>query len=222
MLAASVLVGLALWSQSEGITIIGWALWFWDSVKDDAYNIALPGHPRYWALGMLTAVTPMVVDLRSHGAGRRRRFAAAGPRPPAAPSSEAPPSPVRLAIWYLFVAAFFNGAFYLIVANYAFGISQYFVLPMFVVVLAATAATAQRRPRAYWPMVAGTIVIALGFGVIQTVKFLEVWQTWRGAIRKSCSSSSSDRCRADRSSSASMNTISTRSSRRVRPSGRST
>jgi hypothetical protein len=180
ILAASVLIGLALWSNSEGITIIGWAVWLWDSVKDDAYNIVLPGHPRYWSLGPLTAVTPAVViagaivlgavaDLRLLTRVHRARL-----------PTEAAPSPVRLAIWYLFVAAFFNGAFYLIVANYAFGISQYFVIPMFVVVLAASAATARRRPDTYWPMVAGSIVVALGFGAIQAVKLVEVWQTWRG------------------------------------------
>jgi hypothetical protein len=180
VLAASVLIGLALWSHSEGITVIGWAVWLWDSVKDDAYNIVLPGHRRYWSLGPLTAVTPIVViagavvlaaiaDLRLRARVRR-----------AQPPAEAPPSPVRLAIWYLFVAAFFNGAFYLIVANYAFGISQYFVIPMFVVVLAASAATAHRRPHAFWPMVAGSIAVGLGFGAIQTVKLVEVWQTWSG------------------------------------------
>ena len=180
VLAASVLIGLALWSHSEGITIIGWAVWLWDSVKDDAYNIVLPGHPRHWSLGPLTAVTPVVVivgaivlgavaDLRLLARVHRARL-----------PTEAPPSRVRLAIWYLFVATFFNGAFYLIVANYAFGISQYFVIPMFVVILAASAATAQRRPHTYWPMVAGSVVVALGFGAIQIVKLVEVWQTWGG------------------------------------------
>ncbi|HEY1910577.1 MAG TPA: glycosyltransferase family 39 protein [Vicinamibacterales bacterium] len=180
VLAGSVLIGLALWSHSEGITIVGWAVRLWDSVKDDAYNIVLPGHPRYWSLGPLTAVTPAVViagaivlgavgDLQLLARLHRARL-----------PTEAPPSAVRLAIWYLFVAAFFNGVFYLIVANYAFGISQYFVIPMFVVVLAAAAATAHRRPRAYWPMMAGSLVVALGFGAIQTVKLVEVWQTWSG------------------------------------------
>jgi hypothetical protein len=180
VLAASVLIGLALWSHSEGITIIGWAVWLWDSVKDDAYNIVLPGHPRYWSLGPLTAVTPIVVVAGAIVAGAVGDLQLLSRVHRARLASEAPPSPVRLAIWYLFVAAFFNGAFYLIVANYAFGISQYFVVPMFVVVLAASAATAQRRPYAYWPMVAGSIVVALGFGAIQTVKFVEVWQTWSG------------------------------------------
>jgi hypothetical protein len=164
-----VLAAVYLWADHLEITVIGWFRWLWDCVKDDVYNVALPGHQRFWALGAMTAITPLVVAacivaialiavwLRPRAGGPSRR---------------------RLRFWYLFLATTFNALFYLIVANYAFGVSQYFILPLLVVVLMATAVVVRAEPRVYRPMLAFWLVAALCFAGVRTLKYIEVWQTW--------------------------------------------
>src|SRR5476649_880326 len=108
-----VLVGVYFWARHLGITIIGWLWWLWDCVKDDSYNIVLPGHPRFWALDAMNAVTPLVVLLGS--------LAIAFVAVRVHPSLDGVTGRRRLRFWYLFLATTFNTIFYLVVANYAFG-----------------------------------------------------------------------------------------------------
>ena len=165
-----VLAGVYLWADHLEITVIGWFWWLWDCVKDDVYNVALPGHQRFWALGAMTAVTPSAVVLGSVAIA----FIALRLRP----TLDTVRSPRRRRFWYLFFATSFNTVFYLVVANYAFGISQYFILPMLVVVMMATAAGLEAEPRLYRPVLAFWLVTALGLGGIRVLKYIEVWQTW--------------------------------------------
>ena len=169
-LFAIVGISLFFWARHLDLTLVGWAWWLWDGLKDDAYNVVLPGHQRYWALRVPTAITPLLAivgSLAVGGALLRRRAALDGVH-----------SKRRITFCYLLLAVVFNAVFYLVVANYAFGISQYFVLPLLVVVLMATAVAARLEPWAHRPMMAFWILAALFLGAINVVKYVEVWQTW--------------------------------------------
>jgi hypothetical protein len=163
-------VSLFFWADHLELTLVGWAWWLWDGLKDDAYNVVLPGHQRFWALRKFNAVTPLIVILGSlavGGALLRRHAAPNGVH-----------SQRRRIFWYLLLAVVFNALFYLVVANYAFGVSQYFVLPLLVVVLMATAVAARLEPWAQRPMLAFWILAAVLLGAINVVRYVEVWQTW--------------------------------------------
>jgi 4-amino-4-deoxy-L-arabinose transferase-like glycosyltransferase len=169
-LFAIVGISLFFWARHLDLTIVGWAWWLWDSLKDDAYNVVLPGHQRYWALGKFNAFTPFFVivgSLALGGALLRRRAAPDGVH-----------SKRRLIFCYLSLAVVFNALFYLVVANYPFGVSPYFVLPVLVVVLMATAVAGQLEPWAQQPMLAFWILATLFLGAINVVRYVEVWQTW--------------------------------------------
>jgi hypothetical protein len=169
-LFAIVGVSLFVWADHLGLTLVGWGLWLWDSLKDDVYNVVLPGHQRYWALRKFNAVTPLLVIAGSLAVGvalLRRRAAPDGVH-----------SKRRIIFCYLLLAVAFNAMFYLVVANYAFGVSQYFVLPLLVVVLMATAVAARLEPWAQRPMLAFWILAGLLLGAINVVRYVEVWQTW--------------------------------------------
>jgi hypothetical protein len=171
-----VLVAMQLWVSHLGITIVGWAFWLWDCIKDDAYNIVLPGHERFWELSLTTAMTPAAVAIGILGvAFFARRI---HPRFNALLSLSAP-SERRLRFWYLVVATTFNAAFYLVVANFVFGISQYFILPLLIVVLMATSVLVKAQPRLGKPLFAFWVAAMLAFGGMRALRYVEIWQTWR-------------------------------------------
>ena len=175
-LYAVVLAGLYLWSHHLGITIIEWFFWLWNCVKDDSYNLALPGHQRFWELRIINAATPVAVVLAGAGIAifaRRIHPRLAGVIALGVASRR------RLRFWYLVVATSFNAVFYVVVTNYVFGMSQYFVLPMLIVMLMATSVLRRAQPRLGRPMFIFWLVVALAFGGIRALKYVEVWQTWR-------------------------------------------
>ncbi len=164
------IVGIGLWAARLGLSLIGWAWWMWDGVKDDYENIALPGHERLWGMGFSTALTPIALVLATAGVSlvawklcTRRQV----------------PAGSRRTLWYLVWATTFNTLFYLIVANFAFVVSEYFVTPMLVVLLMGTAKLLRANTRAYQWSMALWIVVALAFGAHRVAKHVEVWQTWQ-------------------------------------------
>jgi hypothetical protein len=170
-----VFAGLYLWSHHLGITVIGWFFWLWDRVKDDAYNIVLPGRRRYWELSVQNAATPLAVLLAALGIAfyaRRIHPRLGGVLALGAPSRR------RMRFWYLVLATSFNALFYLVVTNYVFGMSQYFVLPMLIVMLMATSVLLRAQPNLGRPMFAFWLMVALAFGGIRGLKYIEIWQTW--------------------------------------------
>jgi 4-amino-4-deoxy-L-arabinose transferase-like glycosyltransferase len=170
-LCAVVLAAVNLWASQLGLTVYGWFWWLWDGVKDDAYNIALRGHARFWGLGLTSAITPAILVLGAFGvafiAWRLRTW-----------SRSAWQSSTTLTFGFLVAAMTFNAVFYLVVANYPFGVSEYFVLPVLAVLLMATAMVVRGDGRAYRPLLAFWIATALCFGGYRSAKYIEVWQTW--------------------------------------------
>jgi 4-amino-4-deoxy-L-arabinose transferase-like glycosyltransferase len=170
-LYAVVLAAVSLWALHLGLTVYGWFWWLWDGVKDDVYNIVLPGHERFWGMGLTTAITPVILVLGTVGLA----FITLKLRIWSWPAVR---SATALPFWFLVAAMTFNVVFYLVVANYAFVVSEYFVLPVLAVLLMATAMAVRGDGRAYRPLLAFWIATALCFGGYRSAKYIEVWQTW--------------------------------------------
>lgn len=163
-----VAASVTAWAAALDLTPFGWLRWLWDTVRDDAYNIALPGHARFWALGVVNSITPGVILLTGAAAGGAFLLS---------PSFRAAAARAPRCVWYFTAASALNAAFYIVVANYAFGISQYFVLPLLAAMLCLTSHAAG-QPRLERALAVVWIVVALAFAGVRVVKDVQIWQTW--------------------------------------------
>jgi hypothetical protein len=162
-----VLAGLSLWTRSLGLNPISWLWWIWDGVKDDPYMLVLRGHKRWWAIGPASAIMPTITALVAVGI-----ILIAINRTPVTEAKSR-----RNIIWFLIAATMFNVLFYIGIVNLPFIVSPYFVLPLFAVLLMATAAL-RNDVKVYRGLVVLWLLIAAAFSSIRVVAHVAWWQTW--------------------------------------------